>query len=195
MNPILDQLCADHANFGKLLNVIEQQAELISAAAVPDYEVLAKAIEYLEGYPTLYHHPLENILFERLTRGSPSATEAAGAIEREHSEIQSQLARLKEVVASAERGGIVTRSSIVDAASAFVESEWAHMERERTDLFPMAAAALLDDDWSFIEGRAAPEKDTLFGGTAPAPMQRLHELLLACDTRKQTTRVLSTAAL
>ena len=41
MNPVLDTLCCDHANFAKVLNVIEQQAGAVAAGRAADVDVLA----------------------------------------------------------------------------------------------------------------------------------------------------------
>jgi hemerythrin-like domain-containing protein len=113
----------------------------------------------------------------------------------EHAGIRSELACFKELVNNAEKGSIVARSSFSDAAITFVESEWRHMELERTRLFPVALALLSVDDWDYIEGLAPSVEDTLFGDALSAPMRRLHELLSECDSIETTARLLGATSL
>jgi hemerythrin-like domain-containing protein len=115
------------------------------------------------------------------------------AIMHDHAEIRARLTRFKELVASAEQGSTIARSTIVEAANTFVETEWAHMERERSELFPLAADAFQAADWSVVEGHLASIEDTLFGRVLAAPFQRLHQLLLEASTKEEITGLLSEA--
>jgi hemerythrin-like domain-containing protein len=191
MNPVLDMLCCDHTNFAKLMNIIEQQAEVMTAGCEPDYEILTKAVEYLERYPALYHHPLEDRLCQRLKNGAAGLAPAIDATLQQHEEIRSRLSQFKRLLEEAKSGAIVSRTAFAEAAADFVSSEWMHMEFERTELFPVALAALIDDDWAALENELSPVADDLFGASLDASLQRLHALLLESDSKDKTRDILN----
>ena len=190
MNTVLETLCSDHANFAKLLNVIEHQADLAASQQALDIDILAKAVEYLEGYPAHYHHALEDALAARLKAAAPGVNPKIDEIVRQHAQIRGRLAQLKEQLPRLSRPGDIVRADFAEDAYAYVDAEWSHMELERTALFTPALEAFADDDWLYLTTCIPQFQDPLFGGDIPAPLERLHQALLECDTRERTVKLL-----
>lgn len=190
MNPVLETLCSDHANFAKLLNVIEQQAEAVSDGIAPDVDLLSKAVGYLEGYPGQYHHPLEDALCTRLQKSLPVPDPDVDGVLHQHHEIRQGLKRLKEELLALGNGDAAAPEKLAEVAFAFIDAEWKHMELERTALFPTAMDALTLKDWSQLEASVPLFHDPLFGGEVDAPLERLHQALLMCDSTDRAADVL-----
>ena len=83
------------------------------------------------------------------------------------------------------------RSAFARAARDFVDAQWAHMEYERSHLFPAAQAALADSDWEMVSRALARTEDPLFGSKPAGRLRALHRMLLACDSKDQAPEVLS----
>ena len=192
MNLVLDTLCCDHANFAKLLNVIEQQANLVASDKDADAYILAKAVEYLEGYPAQYHHPLEDAFCARLKKALPAADPDIDDISRQHAAIREHIAHFKKQLSRLSRGESAARADFAAMAQAFVDAEWEHMEFERTALFPAGLQAFTDEDWAYLEHCVPSFLDPLFGGDVAQPLERLHQALLACDSQDGTLQLLKT---
>lgn len=190
MNPVLETLCSDHANFAKLMNVIEQQADLVSDGSPPDLDILHKVVTYLEGYPGRYHHPLEDALCARLQKALPVPDPDVDGVLLQHGEIRRRLLQFKEHLSDLNNGGSATHAKFVEFALAFIDAEWKHMELERTALFPTAMDALTLKDWSQLEASVPLFNDPLFGGEVDAPLERLHQALLMCDSTERAADVL-----
>lgn len=193
MNPVLDTLCCDHANFGKLLNLLEEQAAAVKSGCAPDIAILEQVSAYLEGYPVEYHHPLEDALYARLKAAAPDCGAAIEDIERQHGEIRRRLQHFKDHLHRAKESGALARVTFAAVAYAFIDAEWAHMELEREVLFPTAMKVLRPEDWAWLESQVPRFHDPLFGGAVDAPLERLHQRLLVTDSKERARKVLQYA--
>ncbi len=180
MSALLEGLCEDHVNFGKVLNVIESQAEAIHDGAAPDMDIIVKAVTYFGGYPILFHHPAENALCERLKRARPAVKASAEGIMAEHASVGAYLAAFRRKVEEVLAGTRRPDADFAQAALAFVDAEWQHMEREQTELFPAAAAVLSKDDWRILEERSTLDRDLPSRSAVPKELERLHDLMSDC---------------
>ena len=84
MSRIIQILLEEHRNIDKLLLVLEQELEVFDHSEVPDYEILQAVIQYFQDYPESYHHPKEDMVFEKLKMRDPAAVKRIGDVEAEH---------------------------------------------------------------------------------------------------------------
>jgi hemerythrin-like domain-containing protein len=56
----------EHRNIEKLLLVLERELSVFARGERPDYEVVHAVIAYFQAYPGAYHHPPEDMVFEKL---------------------------------------------------------------------------------------------------------------------------------
>ena len=161
---VMDELREDHRNMERLLDVLESQMEIFRRGEAPDYEVLARTIEYCLNYPGLYHHPKEDLLYQRLVdKGTPQLQEV-GDLEAAHGELTSLTKRMAAAVDSILREGEVERRAVVNVTEAFVRTYRQHIAAEDRAFFPLAERLLDEDDWREIEAAAKRcEADPLFG--------------------------------
>ena len=61
----------EHAYFGRLLDLLERQLDVLAAGERPDYALMLDIIEYLREYSDRYHHRREDVAFELLARRLP----------------------------------------------------------------------------------------------------------------------------
>ena len=54
---------ADHRNFARLLDLVEQQVDGFHADKSPDYELMRLIVYYLRHYPDRFHHPREDVYY------------------------------------------------------------------------------------------------------------------------------------
>src|SRR6516162_9249964 len=63
---IIEFLCQEHRNIEKLLRVLERELSVFGRGERPDYEVIRSVVAYFEVYPDAYHHPQEDLVFQKL---------------------------------------------------------------------------------------------------------------------------------
>ena len=178
MNLVLDRLFKDHAHIAQVLDFITAQAQAAANGQSADLEALTEVVEYLEDYPSHFHHPLEDMVCDQLTRARPASSTYVEGIRREHAENGSRLAKFRQLIADAWKGEVVTQAQFASAASEFVTAERAHMDRENTELFPAAKSVLKDDDWRHLEERMPKAQDPLFGPNPSPRLALLRRLLI-----------------
>jgi hemerythrin-like domain-containing protein len=174
----IDQLGRDHRNMRLLLDIIEEEMNAYRDGRVPDFDLLRMITEYILEYPDLVHHPLENAIFERLTKRLPTTNPFIGHLVREHSELSELTRRFAAAISNAARDVELPREWLEKLTREYLLANRMHMEIEEKHLFPPAAAILTDEDWVDIEKSVSQAADLLFGKRVAKAYLALHERIL-----------------
>lgn len=177
---MLEQLRAEHVNMSKLLDALERQMTRFAAREPVDYEIVDGVAEYCDGYPTLCHHPKEDIVFRTLRARSPAAVDGL-FLRDEHDKLVVLSNRLSGLVKRVLRDEEVPREWFTRVAASFIDFSRRHMEMEEQQFFPTAKMVLTDKDWEAIEAGVVYPTDPLFGDTAEDRFSALREDILAYD--------------
>jgi hemerythrin-like domain-containing protein len=189
MPRMIDILLEEHRNIEKLLAVLEQELHVFDQNDSPDYEILQAVIDYFQHYPEGYHHPKEDILFEKLQLHDPAAAKRIGDVEDEHELESERLNRFAEAVSDILAGREYLRQSFHDLVREFIEYQRQHMDKEERLLFPAAAKALRPEDWAEIDSRIENRKDPLFDGAADRKFQALRQTILRWERETGENRI------
>jgi hemerythrin-like domain-containing protein len=189
MPKIIDILLEEHRNIEKLLHVLEQELEVFDHSEPPDYEILQAVIEYFQDYPESYHHPKEDIVFEKLKLRDPAAIERIGDVEAEHQLETKRLQRFAQAVGDILAGHEYPRQGFHNVVREFIEHQRQHMQKEERLLFPVAVKALQQDDWTEIDARMNEHKDPLFDGAAERKFDALRQTILRWERETGENRM------
>ena len=97
MPHILDYLQVDHRNMRQLLRILDEELQAYDTRGSADFDLMKQIMEYTLHYPSLIHHPREEMLFRRLLDRDPASKGLVGDLTKEHEE----LARLTHRFAAA----------------------------------------------------------------------------------------------
>lgn len=189
MSNIIQILLEEHRNIDKLLLVLENELEVFDRSEVPDYEILQAVLQYFEDYPEKFHHPKEDMVFEKLKMRDPAAAERIGDVEAEHELETSRLHRLVEAVEEILAGREFLRQAFHDVVSDFIKHQRQHMDKEERLLFPAAVQRLRPEDWADIDARLNDRKDPLFNGVVETKFQALQRTILRWQRETESSRV------
>ena len=163
MTDILGAIHEDHANMAKMLNALERQLAVFDAGETPDYDIVRGVVDYCLDYPDLYHHPKEDLVFERLKAVDPGAAAEVGNLPGEHAELAALTRRL-EVAVNAVLGDLeVPRGRFDETLREFLGATRRHMNMEERAFLPAARRALSAEDLAAIDARLSRPDDPLFG--------------------------------
>src|SRR5437899_10583239 len=84
---VIEILRQEHRNIEKLLLVLERELSVFARGERgerPDYEVVHAVIAYFQVYPDAYHHPPEDMVFEKLKVRDPAAAANIGDLAADH---------------------------------------------------------------------------------------------------------------
>ena len=92
---------AEHADYSRLLDVVEEEVSAFHEGRRPDYSLMLDAVSYLRHFPDRFHHPREDVAFARLVQRDPSRELPINRLLQEHRVIaaagEELLKRLTEV--------------------------------------------------------------------------------------------------
>ena len=186
---IIDMLHAEHRNIEKLLLVLEQELRVFDRGERPDYEVIRGVIAYFQVYPNAYHHPQEDLVFNKLKARDPTAAAKIGDLAAEHRKGAEHLRRVAQTIESVCMDQEILRHTVDDIIRDFIVYERRHIAMEERDLFPAAAEALQPQDWQEIASwRSAGQKDPLFSAATEERFDAVRRHILQLGQHAEAER-------
>lgn len=140
----------EHANFVRLLELLEAQFELFQGGERPDYDLMLDVMHYMTRYADRFHHAKEDLAFQRLARRQPTVTAVAAALNRQHAEMAAAGVRLVADLRAVMHGAMLPRQAVESQARAYVARLRRHIEGEERELYPLLAR-LRQEDWFMVD--------------------------------------------
>ena len=159
---VIEILRQEHRNIEKLLLVLERELSVFARGERPDYEVVHAVIAYFQVYPDAYHHPPEDMIFEKLKVRDSAAAANIGDLAADHRTGAERLRRVAQAVESVVADRELLRQTVNDIIRDFIEHERRHIAMEERDFFPAAVKALQPQDWAEIASRLTDQGDPIF---------------------------------
>jgi len=189
MPTLIDILLEEHRNIEKLLHVLEQELEVFDHTESPDYEILQAIVDYFQDYPESYHHPKEDVIFEKLKIRDPTAASSIIDVEAEHKLETNRLCRFAQAISNVLAGREYPRQRFHSVARDFIDHQRQHMHKEEQFLYPAAVKSLRAEDWAEIDGRINNKSDPLFANAGESKFDALRQTILRWEQETQATRV------
>jgi len=185
---VIDILRQEHRNIETLLLILERELDLFARGERPDYEVIHAVIAYFQVYPDACHHPLEDIVFEKLKARDSASAARIGDLAADHRRGAERLRRVARAVGSVPAERELLRQSVNNIIRDFVEQERRHMAMEERYFFPAAVKALRPQDWTEIAARLADQKDPLFSNVIEEGFEVVRSYILQIEQEAEAER-------
>lgn len=176
LNPV-EKLRRDHANMGRVLALIRLQLDLLAGHAELDFTLLANSLYYMRKYPSVVHHPKEDLLFAKLLERGAPLQEDIGRLLRQHEEIYALEDRLTELTLAAQEGKHGSIHRLLELGRLYLLTHAQHMQTEESVIFPLALCRLKVRDWKNIDVEFQHIDDPLFGAKVGVRYQHLYSFL------------------
>lgn len=162
LNPV-DIWHTEHMYFSRLLNLLQRQVEIFETGQHPNYELMLDIITYLRAYSDRFHHPREDVAFERLAVHCPELAPVLARLRQEHRVIANAGERLLGGLAAILDDAIVPRAEVEAAAATYLVYYRSHIATEEHDVLARAEDMLTPEDWDAVNAAVPLEPDPLFG--------------------------------
>jgi hemerythrin-like domain-containing protein len=179
MADILEDLQRDHATMSKLLGLLEREVAAFAEGGTPDYEMMQTIAAYFTDYPDSFHHPLEDVLAQRLAERDPAAAAVAETLIDQHAGLSEQARQFAAVVDNVLKETELQRQHLVDAATAFIAAQRRHIASEEQHFFPLARRILAAENLETADLAAQTAAEPLFGRERSARFAALRDSVLA----------------
>jgi hemerythrin-like domain-containing protein len=168
MTMIMEMLHDDHVEMAKILNVFEREIEREKRGQNVDFELIRAILDYCGGYPALWHHPLEDLVYHKLRLMDDfQELDLLGNLLTEHEELEQDRLELTAGVDNLEEDVEASHTGFHALAESFLARYRLHMAHEEEELFPEAQRRLSSQDWAEIEVQTLQRRDsptgTMFG--------------------------------
>ncbi len=185
---VIGVLRQEHRNIEKLLLVLERELSVFARGERPDYEVIHAVIAYFQVYPDTYHHPLEDLVFNKLKVRDPAAATRIGDLAADHRRGSERLRRVAQAVEKVLADQDLLRQTVNDIIRDFIEHERHHMAMEEQDFFPAAVKALQPQDWAEIASRSASQPNPLFNEVTEERFEIVRAHILQLEREAEVER-------
>ena len=185
---VIEILRQEHRDIEKLLLVLERELGVFARGEHPDYEVIHAVIAYFQVYPDACHHPLEDVVFEKLKVRDPTATANIGDLAADHRRGTERLHRVAQAVEGVLADRELLRQTVNDIIRDFIEHERRHMAKEERDFFPAAIKALQRQDWVEIASRLTDRSDPLFSEVVEERFEVVRRHILQLEQEAEAER-------
>ncbi len=163
---------ADHSNFARLLDLLEVQVDAFHAGKRTDYELMRLIVYYLRHYPDRFHHPREDVAFNRLVQRDPQLQSEVTWCMQEHALIADAGEKLLNCLNQIIAGVVIERAVLQTVAATYLSYYRHHLAAEEHTIIRRAVELLTPDDWSAVSAIPA-EPDPLFGPRVDARYSEL----------------------
>jgi hemerythrin-like domain-containing protein len=157
---VLELLRRDHVNSGRLLSLVRVQLALLDRGEPPDWNLLAKVMRYMFEYGHLFHHRIEDVLYERLRNRAGAARPALDKVAQQHAMLEQQVAGCRLLIAAA--GVDDSEATLTTMLRAYTDDLEQHMHGEEQHLFPLIELLFKPADWRALQVELKRPRDPLF---------------------------------
>ena len=163
----------EHAYFGRLLDLLQNELELSRRGRRANYEVMLDIVGYLHVYGDRYHHAREEAAFSFIAFRRPDLRPILDRLGQEHTALAWVSERLLEELNDAAEGFTSTLDDLHALTATYLLLYREHIANEEDEIVG-ASEALTAEDWNSVAQALPPRLDPLFG---VQPDQRYRELL------------------
>lgn len=174
---VLEQLKTDHENVATLLDILEDQVSHIRSGENADLGLMRDIMHYMTTYPDGFHHPIEDIVLEKLIDRDSAFRDTALSLVKEHNALANKSSAFLEMLIKVIDGEVVLRKDIVARGNDYIQFLRSHMRREEERFFPLAEAVLKERDWKQILEKIKLQRDPVFGQIVQAQYQSINQFI------------------
>ncbi|MFT5709371.1 MAG: hemerythrin-like domain-containing protein [Halioglobus sp.] len=172
--PIMAALRAEHKHIASVMAIFAQQLEAVNSGELVDTHVMYETMDYMVFWPDRYHHPREDLVYNRVAEIDQNAADNVDSLQREHDKMALSARRLLADIVRW-REGEITGDSVVKDGRVYIEKMYVHMNTEEKLVFPQIEGVLTLADWRELaaEDQLTSAADPVFGGRVDREFRNL----------------------
>lgn len=175
---ITDRLLLDHRNIGNVLTLMRMQLDILRPQDAKGFALLSNATNYLIHYPGVLHHPLEEVMFDRVADQEPGAGSVQRRLREEHSHLTTSATGLVARIGLQQLSAEPNITELRDTGIAYILAYGDHISFEEREVLPLALDTLSAQQWFDIRSKMAWEDDPLFNRDTLSLYDNLYDALM-----------------
>lgn len=158
---MIEKLLIEHDHIRRTLNLLEMQFLSLCRNKKPDFSLMRSIVVYIQEYPELAHHPLEDMVYSILL-GKSDKVELLQKLLSDHTDLEEVTRSLRESV-ELHLQGDSSEDKLKQQLSKFLIWQRQHLYIEEMEIYPLARNTLTKEDWKKVQSILPPGDDPVFG--------------------------------
>ncbi|MDO8863630.1 hemerythrin domain-containing protein [Haliea sp. E1-2-M8] len=160
----MKRLRRDHRNLNRLFDMLEEQVARYDRDSTfePDLLLILDIVAYLNDYPRIYHHPLEEEAVALMVERNLGDNSVNEFIHDQHQNLEQATERLSSLFNMIVNDHPVPIEQTREALDSYLEMSRKHLQSEEDRLFPVMEKVLGNDEWEVVASRLPERLDPLF---------------------------------
>ncbi|TDN63191.1 hemerythrin domain-containing protein [Paraburkholderia sp. BL10I2N1] len=154
---------AEHINFARLLDILEEQVAAFHAGESPNYALMGDILYYMRNFTDCVHHPREDVAYARIAARDPGSQLLVDRLQQEHRVIATAGDELLNRINEAAEDVVTPRAALEAATATYLVYYRHHLSTEEREVMPHAAQVLTEQDWAAVDTTVPASPDPLFG--------------------------------
>ena len=147
----------EHIYMSNLLDSVEEQIAQIQAGREADFNLLLDIVDYMKSFPDRFHHPKEDLIYQRMAMRDKASAPAAQKLIEEHRLLEGLIGRLGDSIDDYHTLPTVhKRNRVAELCSEYIDRMREHINEEETVVLPRSMAVLREEDWFLIDQQSTP---------------------------------------
>ncbi|MCB1986608.1 MAG: hemerythrin domain-containing protein [Burkholderiales bacterium] len=186
MHKIQRQLHTDHHHLHKLLNCLSHEIGCydFDSKRAPDLAIILSALDYVRTYPDKWHHPSEDIIFNRLLKKKVKESKLIKQLQIEHEKIILETKKINELFNSVAEDCIVSADELLTGARQYIALQKQHLDKENEFVYPLMDTEFSEKEWHEIENEVKMQDDPLFNNRSKKEYDQLYRYILDLEKEK-----------
>jgi hemerythrin-like domain-containing protein len=184
MQKVLKQLILDHMQLERVLSCLERQINnyVNDTGEEPSLDLIQDAIEYIRAYPDAFHHPLEEMVLDKLlTRvDDQKVVQKLRQIKNQHVILGRLTKRLAADIDAVAQDQVVSLDEIEDAFANFYDFQIEHLNSENEHFFPLIEKHFREQELEDLVAGNDTLVDPMFVARQ-AEFERLYDYIVECE--------------
>jgi len=177
MPEILARLEAEHRNFARLLDLLDDQVARLGRGEDADFLLMSDIMRYIGVYPEMVHLPTEALVVRCLIDRDATQAEVGGELLAEHDTLRRLGHAFNDLVQGVLGGAIIPLDRVRSVGHEYLDFCRGHARLGEREDFPRAREVLTAEDWDRIRAEITAATDPLFGDIVDQSYQHLYDMI------------------
>ena len=157
-------IAEEHKYVLRLLVLLEKEAHILCEGKPADMECMSHILNYITHYPDKYHHPKEELIFDRMVNANKETQRIIRSLRKGHDHVgETGQAVADEIALVATTNSKRKREALGKHTLSYIHGLRDHIRLEETKIFTPALELLSEADWLAIDKEIKPIIDPVFG--------------------------------
>jgi epsilon-lactone hydrolase len=154
----------EHKYVSRLMDLLDDEADVLCEGKPADLECMADILNYITHYPDRFHHPKEELIFDRMSGADAKTQAIITNLRHGHTLVGSMGQDVSAQIAA--MGASRSKKKRIDLGKhirVYTRGLREHIHLEEAKIFRPAIKLLSDADWKAIDKAIKPIIDPVFG--------------------------------